>query len=264
MSKKHHRSDEDKLVESPSDSELALIQTEFSKLERHNALTGGRLLIILEGRDASGKDGSIKCMTQQLSPRETRVVALDKPSDRERGEWYFKRYTAHLPAAGEIVFFNRSWYNRAGVEHVLDFCSKKQYQDFLLDAPVFEKLLAHDGIQVLKYYLDVSLKEQTKRLKDRKHDPLKHWKHSPIDDVAIKYWRAYSKARDVMLTKTQHTSAPWHIVQSDNKSSAHLNLMCDVLSQVKYAGKKAKHFKTDPTIVFTFDAQCLKNKRLQN
>jgi polyphosphate kinase 2 len=245
-------------------AQLEAMQAEFSKLEQHNVRTGGRLLIILEGRDASGKDGSIKCMTQQLSPRETHVVALDKPSDRELGGWYFKRFTAHLPDAGEFVFFNRSWYNRAGVEHVLNFCSKKQYQDFLLDAPVFEKLLTDDGIQVLKYYLDVSLVEQTKRLKGRRHDPRKQWKRSPIDDVALKNWAAYSKARDVMLTKTSHASAPWYIVRSDNKPLAHLNLMCDILSRVKYAGKKTTHAAVDPKIVFAFDDHCLQDKLLQN
>jgi polyphosphate kinase 2 len=275
MSKKHkHKKHEDtqknsgatlpEVTEQGEADQLAAMQTEFSKLEQHNIRTGGRLLIILEGRDASGKDGSIRSMTQQLSPRETHVVALAKPSDRELGEWYFKRYTAHLPGAGEIVFFNRSWYNRAGVEHVLGFCSKKQYQDFLLDAPVFERLLTHDGIHVLKYYLDVSLAEQTKRLKDRRCDPLKQWKRSPIDDVAVKNWAAYSKARDVMLTKTSHASAPWHIVRSDNKPLAHLNLMRDILSRVKYAGKKASHAAADPKIVFAWNAECEHGQLLQN
>ncbi|MDI9332931.1 MAG: polyphosphate kinase 2 [Cytophagales bacterium] len=255
---------EKKKIELTIATELAMLQKEFIKLEQHNIHTGGRLLIILEGRDASGKDSTIKCLTQELSPRDIHVVALNKPSDRECREWYFKRFALHLPANGEIVFFNRSWYNRAGVEHVLNFCTKKQYQDFLMAAPIFEKLLVDDGTQILKYYLDISLKEQTKRLKDRKHDWHKYWKSSPIDDVAIKNWAAYSKARDVMLTKTNHASAPWHIVRSDNKPLAHLNLMRDILSHVKYAGKKSAHFAPDPKVVFAFDVQCLEDKLLQS
>jgi polyphosphate kinase 2 len=245
-------------------TEMALVQKELTKLEQHNIRKGGRLLIIVEGRDACGKDSTIRRTTEKLSPREIRVVALGKPSDRECSDWYFKRYIAHLPAAGEIVFFNRSWYNRAGVEHVMNFCTKKQYQDFLSAAPVLEELLVNDGITVLKYYLDVSLAVQSKRLEDRKHDPMKHWKYSPVDDVAIKNWKAYSKARDVMLSKTSHAAAPWHIVRSDSKPLAHLNLMRDILSRIEYGGKKAPYLAPDPKIVFAFDVQCLKEKLLQN
>ena len=169
---------------------LNKLQTELVKLQRHFISCNDKILIILEGRDASGKDGTIKRIVHHLSPRETRVVALGKPSDRDRSCWYFQRYIPYLPAAQELVLFNRSWYNRAGVERVMDFCSKDELEEFMASVSNFENMLVHSGIKFLKYYLDISKAEQKLRLKDRKLDPLKQWKISPIDKVAIKNWKA--------------------------------------------------------------------------
>ena len=178
---------------------LLRLQIELVKLQRHVIARGQRVLVILEGRDAAGKDGTIKRIVEHMSPRETRVVALGPPSERDAHSWYFQRYVPYLPAAGEIVLFNRSWYNRAGVERVMGFCTKVETEDFLETVPQFEAMLIHDGITVLKYYLDITKEEQKERLADRRKDPLKQWKLSPIDAKAPKLWKDYSKARDRML-----------------------------------------------------------------
>lgn len=177
------------------DAQLHILQVELVKLQRHFIGCSDRILVLLEGRDAAGKDGSIKRIVEYLSPRETRVGALGKPSDRDRSGWYFQRYVAHLPVAEELVLFNRSWYNRAGVEHVMGFCSKDQHEEFMQSVPKFEEMLVNSGIKLLKYYLDIGKGEQTRRLADRERDPLKQWKTSPIDAVAVKHWKAYSDAR---------------------------------------------------------------------
>jgi polyphosphate kinase 2 len=234
------------------DAQLHLLQVELAKLQRHVIARGERVLVLLEGRDAAGKDGSIKRIFEYLSPRETRVVALGKPSDRQRSGWYFQRYVAHLPFAEELVLFNRSWYNRAGVERVMGFCTKAEYQEFMQSVPKFEEMLVHSGIKLLKYYLDISKAEQKRRLADRKRDPLKQWKSSPIDAVAIKHWKAYSEARDEMLLQTHTTVAPWRLVLADNKRLARLNLIRDILSTLHYAGKKNKLVQPDLSIVFEF------------
>ena len=174
--------------------ELPRLQVELVKLQRHIIQHGHRLLVLLEGRDAAGKDGVIKRITEHLSPRETRVVALGRPSDRDRRSWYFQRYAAFLPSAEEMVLFNRSWYNRAGVERVMGFCTKAELAEFFEAVVPFERLLVDSGIQILKYYLDISKAEQRRRLEERRADPLKQWKVSPIDRVALKHWRAYSRA----------------------------------------------------------------------
>ncbi|MEO6958386.1 MAG: polyphosphate kinase 2, partial [Burkholderiaceae bacterium] len=173
-------------------TQLRLLQIELVKLQRHFINCGDKILVLLEGRDAAGKDGSIKRIVAHLSPRETRVVALGKPSNRDRSTWYFQRYVAHLPGAEEFVLFNRSWYNRAGVEHVLGFCSEDEYEEFMQSAPKFEEMLVNSGIKLMKYYLDISKEEQKRRLLDRQHNPLTQWKVSPLDAVALKHWKAYS------------------------------------------------------------------------
>jgi polyphosphate kinase 2 len=230
-------------------SELKLLQIELVKLQRQIITSNWRLLVILEGRDAAGKDGTIKCITEHLSPRDTRVVALGKPSSREVGEWYFQRYVAELPAAGEFALFNRSWYNRAGVEKVMGFCTEHQYKQFMGSVNEFEGLLVDDGIQIIKYYLDINKKEQADRLESRKTDPLKQWKISPIDEKAQHMWDAYSNARDLMLAQTSSKKTPWTVINANNKKHAHLNLIRDLLSRVSYPDKDKKILTIDPKIV---------------
>jgi polyphosphate kinase len=216
-----------------------------------------RIAVVVEGRDGAGKDGSIKRIIEHLSPRDTRVVALGKPSDRDRTSWYFQRYVPYLPAGGEFVLFNRSWYNRAGVERVMGFCDDDEYQSFLHEAPQFEAMLVRSGITLVKYYLDISKSEQKERLAARRADPLKQWKISPIDAAAIKKWKEYSEARDAMFMHTSHESAPWHVVKADSKKLARLNLIRHLLSCLDYKGKDDKLLKVDPAIVFKFDEKAL-------
>ena len=245
MSKKTKVADHEKDYE----QELRLLQIELVKLQRQIISGNLRLLVILEGRDTAGKDGTIKRIVEHLSPRETRVVALGKPSSREEGEWYFQRYVAELPSAGEFAIFNRSWYNRAGVEQVMGFCTEVQYKQFMGSVNEFESLLVDSGTQIIKYYLDIDKKEQALRLESRKTDPLKQWKISPIDEQAQKNWKPYSKARDRMLEKTSSKQAPWTVINANNKKLTHLNLIQDLLSRVSYPGKDAKLLKCDPVIV---------------
>ena len=243
-------------------AQLHMLQVELVKLQRHFIGCGDRILVVLEGRDAAGKDGSIKRIVEYLSPRETRVVALGKPSDRDRSGWYFQRYVAYLPVAEELVLFNRSWYNRAGVEHVMGFCSKDEHEEFMRSVPKFEEMLVNSGIKLLKYYLDITKPEQTRRLAERERDPLKQWKTSPIDAVAVKHWKAYSDARDAMLLRTHTDVAPWRIVRADDKRAARLNLIRDILSRLHYAGKKNRLVQPDQDVVFEFTPDCIDAKRL--
>jgi polyphosphate kinase len=216
----------------------------------------------LEGRETAGKDGVIKRIVAHLSPRETRVVALGKPSDRDLGAWYFQRYVAHLPTAGEFALFNRSWYNRAGVERVMGFCTRAQYEEFMETVPAFEQMLVRSGIRLLKYYLDISRKEQRRRLKQSKRDPLTQWKSSPVDAKALNRWKDNSRARNEMLKCTHSAVAPWHVVRADDKQTARLNLIRDLLGRLHYSGKN-KHLVTpDPRVVFEFEAACLRDGRL--
>jgi hypothetical protein len=244
------------------EDELRLLQIELVKLQKNIIQKGERLLVILEGRDTAGKDGSIKRITEHLSPRDTRVVALNKPSPREEGEWYFQRYVAELPSAGEFTIFNRSWYNRAGVEKVMGFCTDVQYKQFMNTVNEFEALLVGSGIQLLKYYLDITKDEQAARIKDREQDPLKQWKISPIDQQAQKYWKAYSTARDLMLKKTNSSDAPWTVIQANDKKLAHLNLIRDLLSKVSYPKKDKKILKIDPKIVSSWPSTSSKLPKL--
>jgi polyphosphate kinase 2 len=238
---------------------LLPLQIELVKLQREIIDSNRKILVVFEGRDAAGKDGTIKSITAHLSPRETRLVALGKPTERDRSSWYFQRYVHHLPAAQEMVIFNRSWYNRAGVERVMGFCTKEEYEEFLETVPTFERLLERSGIQLFKYYLDISKGEQKKRLKERRTDPLKQWKISPIDEAAVKHWKDYSRARNAMFARSNDPLAPWHVVRADDKHAAHLNVIRHLLSKLDYAGKDKKLTVPDPEIVFAYDELYLEN-----
>src|SRR5262249_43887903 len=239
----------------PAAASMRLCSASFRsvKVQHHVIKHQHKVLVIFEGRDAAGKDGTIKRFVEHLSPRETRVVALSKPSERDNASWYFQRYVAHLPAEQELVLFNRSWYNRAGVERVMGFCTDKQYGSFLEEVIPFEQMLIRSGIQIVKYYLDIGRKEQKKRLHDRRRDPLKQWKTSPIDKVALKKWDAYTQARDVMLTRTSTRQSPWIVVRADDKHLTHLNVIRDFLARLA-CPKTDKHMAVpDRSIVFSYD-----------
>jgi len=235
------------------------LQIELVKLQRHFIDCDDKILVLLEGRDAAGKDGVIKRIVQHLSPRETRVVALGRPSDRETTTWYFQRFVPHLPAAQEFVLFNRSWYNRAGVERVMGFCGDAQYEEFLESVPEFEHMLVRSGTKLLKYYLDISREEQKKRLRERRSDPLKQWKVSPIDDEALRHWDDYTVARNAMLARTHNPVTPWTVVRADDKRVARLNLIRDLLSRLEYAGRDAALLRTDPDVVFPYEETYVRN-----
>ena len=209
--------------------QLRELQIGLAAMQRQLIAEDRRLLVIFEGRDSAGKDGAIKRIIEHQSPRETRVVALGKPTERDRSSWYFQRWITHLPAAGEFVLLNRSWYNRAGVERVMGFCTEAEYARFFKDVGPFEDLLTQDGLMVIKYYLDISRTEQAARLEDRRINPLKQWKISPIDAVALEKFDAYSQARDAMLAKTGDT-VPWRVVRADDKRRARLEIIRDLLN----------------------------------
>ena len=236
---------------------LKRLQIELVKLQRDLIKNEQKILVIFEGRDAAGKDGTIKRIIQHLSPRETRVVALGKPSDRDTRSWYFQRYVPHLPASQEMVLFNRSWYNRAGVERVMGFCSDEEYEAFMHTVPGFEQMLIDNGIQLFKYYLDISKAEQKRRLADRREDPLKQWKISPIDEQATKNWKAYSEARNAMFARSHSPISPWFIVRADDKKSTRIHVISDLLSRLDYAGKDENLALPDPNQVFAYDEQYL-------
>jgi polyphosphate kinase 2 len=231
-------------------AELRKLQIELLKLQNHVKDEGLRIVVLFEGRDAAGKGGTIKRITQHLNPRGARVVALEKPSDRERTQWYFQRYVTHLPAAGEIVLFDRSWYNRAMVEPVMGFCTDEQNKRFLKDVPMFEELLVKDGIQLLKYYFSVSKAEQLRRFDSREVDPLKQFKVSPVDREAQALWNQYTVKKFQMLGESNRTLTPWTVVRSDNKKRARVNCIKHMLGELDYVGKPDDDsFVTDPEIV---------------
>ena len=211
------------------EKELKRLQVKLCGLQEWVKAKGLRAIVIFEGRDAAGKGGTIKAITERLSPRVFRVVALPAPSDREKTQMYLQRYVQHFPAAGEVVIFDRSWYNRAGVEHVMGFCTKEQYKRFLELCPLFERHLVEAGVQLIKFWLEVGNKEQERRFKARVDDPLRQWKLSAMDLPSRKKWYAYSRARDVMLKATDRSFAPWHIVRSDDKRRARLNCISELL-----------------------------------
>ena len=204
-------------------TELFRLQAELVKLQDWVVATGHKVVILFEGRDAAGKGGVIKRINQRLNPRVCRVAALPAPNDRERTQWYFQRYVSHLPAAGEIVLFDRSWYNRAGVERVMGFCSDEEYEDFFRDVPDFEKMLVRSGIQLIKYWFSISDEEQHLRFLGRIHDPLKQWKLSPMDLESRRRWEEYTKAKEIMIERTHIDEAPWWVVQAVDKKKARLN-----------------------------------------
>ncbi|MFG6440763.1 polyphosphate kinase 2 [Roseateles sp. LKC17W] len=214
--------------------ELFRLQSELVKLQDWVQHTGHKVVILFEGRDAAGKGGVIKRITQRLNPRVCRVAALPAPNDRERTQWYFQRYVSHLPAAGEIVLFDRSWYNRAGVERVMGFCTDEQYEEFFRSAPEFERMLQRSGIQLIKYWFSISDDEQRVRFLGRIHDPLKQWKLSPMDLESRRRWEEYTKAKEVMLERTHIPESPWWVVPADDKKRARLNCIRHLLSQMPY------------------------------
>ena len=214
--------------------ELVRLQFELIKLQEWVRLQGLKVVVIFEGRDAAGKGGVIKRITESLNPRICRVVALGTPTEKERGQWYFQRYVSQLPARGEIVLFDRSWYNRAGVERVMGFCTDEEYEEFLRACPLFEEMLVRSGIYLIKYWFSVNDEEQEKRFLERMRNPTKRWKLSPMDVESRKYWIEYSRAKDVMLEHTDRKLTPWFIVDADNKKRARLNCICHLLQQIPY------------------------------
>jgi polyphosphate kinase 2 len=230
--------------------EKRALQVELLKLQRWIKDSGGRLMIVFEGRDAAGKGGTIKRFTENLNPRGARVVALEKPTEKEQSEWYLQRYVAHLPAAGEIVMLDRSWYNRAGVERVMGFCRPDECMEFLREAPEFERMLARDGITLVKFWFSVSRTEQLRRFIERQHDPVKQWKLSPVDLASLDKWDEYTEAKESMFFFTDLADAPWTVVKSNDKKRARLEAMRYVLSRVHYEDRDEQIVgRPDPLIV---------------
>ncbi|HEY2074892.1 MAG TPA: polyphosphate kinase 2 [Streptosporangiaceae bacterium] len=241
---------DERLSRKKYDKEKSRLQIELLKLQRHIKASGGRLVIVFEGRDAAGKGGTIKRFAENLNPRGARVVALEKPTDREQGEWYLQRYITHLPAAGELVMFDRSWYNRAGVERVMEFCRPEESMEFLREAPEFERMLARDGITLIKFWFSVSRAEQLRRFVNRQLDPVKRWKLSPIDLASLDRWDDYTEAKEAMFFFTDLADAPWTVVKSNDKKRARLEAMRYVLRRVDYEGRNEDLVgRPDPLIV---------------
>jgi polyphosphate kinase 2 len=237
MSKKDSKKKAAKADKIPSDvyeAEVFRLQTEFVKLQEWVKESGARVVVIFEGRDAAGKGGTIKRITEYLSPRVVKVAALPAPTDRERGQWYYQRYIAHLPAPGEITIFDRSWYNRAGVEKVMGFCTPTEHSLFLRQTPIFEQMLLDDGIILRKYWFSVSDGEQLRRFRSRLNDPVRQWKLSPMDLESVYRWEDYSRAKDEMMVHTDTPNSPWYVVESDIKKHARVNMMSHLLSTIKY------------------------------
>jgi polyphosphate kinase len=224
-------------------AELFRLQTELVKLQEWVKATGARVVVIFEGRDAAGKGGTIKRITEYLSPRVARIAALPAPTERERGQWYYQRYIEHLPARGEIVLFDRSWYNRAGVELVMGFCTPQEHTRFLRQTPIFEQMLIDDGIILRKYWFSVSDDEQLRRFKSRRNDPLRRWKLSPMDLESVYRWEEYSRAKDQMMVHTDTPASPWFVVESDSKKHARLNMIAHLLGSIDY--EEVEHPKVD-------------------
>ena len=242
---------EDKLDRNSYEAELQEVWLQLALLQEHVARSGTRVLLVFEGRDAAGKGGTIRRYLKHLNPRYNLHVALPKPSDRERAQWYFQRYVEWLPAAGETVLFDRSWYNRAGVEPVMGFCTPEETTRFLAEVPHFEQMLVNDGIHLMKFWLAIGREMQMKRFHDRRHDPLKRWKLSPVDLEALPRYDDYSAARDRMIAETHRPQAPWTVVLSNDKRRARINVIRSVLHRLDYEGKDAERIGVpDPAIVF--------------
>ena len=253
MSRKSDEAYEEELVQ----LQIAMVDTQMWAME-----TGKKILVIFEGRDTAGKDGAIKRVTEHMEPRHTRVVSLPKPSDREASQWFFQRYVAHLPAAGEIVLFNRSWYNRAGVEVVMGFSSPEEQADFIRDVPEFEHMLIEGGVQIIKFWLDITRKEQAERLEARVEDPLKRFKISSLDAEAQKRWDDYTAARDTMLLKSHSQHAPWTIVATDKKKRARLNVLRHLIGAIGAPEMSVKVERPDRDVCFRFDPAALTDGRM--
>jgi len=245
------------------DDDLAALQVELVRFQQWAIETRQRDLVIFEGRDAAGKDGAIKRIVEHLSIRSTRVMALPKPTERERGQWYFQRYVEHLPAQQELVLFNRSWYNRAGVERVMGFSTPEEQETFLRDVPVFESMLVHSGVEIVKLWLDISREEQAERLDERRTDPLKALKVSPLDAVAEEKWDAYSQARDEMLTRTHTDDAPWTVVRTDKKKEARSNIIRHLLKTLAPEEISRDVPPPDPDVLYRFEPAALTDGRLE-
>ena len=244
----------DKLARKPYEREKAALQVELLKVQDWVKATSGKVVILFEGRDAAGKGGTIKRFTEHLNPRGARVVALEKPTESERTEWFFQRYIRHLPHGGEIVLFDRSWYNRAGVERVMGFCDGREYLEFMRQAPELERMLVRSGIRLFKYWFSVTRKEQRRRFEAREKDVLKHWKLSPIDRQSFDKWDEYTAAKEAMFFYTDTADAPWTIVKSDDKKRARLNCMRHFLAALPYTNKDARVVgRPDPLIVASAD-----------
>ena len=236
------------------EKELKLLQVELVKLQQWIAKNNKRVAVIFEGRDAAGKGGSIRRFTEHLNPRTMRLVALNKPTEVEKGQWYFQRYIKALPNPGEIVFFDRSWYNRAVVEPVMGFCSENQYKKFLVQVPEFEHMLYEDGVTIIKFWLSISKTEQLRRFNARNNDPLKRWKFSPVDKKSQELWEKYSFYKDEMFSKTHTTYSPWIVVKTNDKKKARIECIRHVLSQFNYEGKEASQtiLNPDPNVVMRY------------
>ncbi len=228
------------------EQELYRLQGELVKMQGWMRATGARVVVVFEGRDAAGKGGTIQRVAQFLNPRFATIAALPAPTERQHTQWYFQRYVEHLPAAGELVLFDRSWYNRAGVEHVMGFCTPQEYSRFLHQCPIFERLLVEDGIMLRKYWFSVSDEEQQRRFRDRLHDPMRRWKLSPMDLESITRWEDYSRAKDEMFVHTNIPEAPWHDVESDDKRSARINMITHLLSTIPYSDIEPPSIKLPP------------------
>jgi polyphosphate kinase 2 len=235
-----------KLPSAVYEAELRRLQAEFVKVQEWVKADRQRILVVFEGRDAAGKGGTIKRITQYLSPRAARIAALPAPTEREKTQWYFQRYMEHLPSAGEIVLFDRSWYNRAGVEKVMGFCTPTEYRRFLHQCPILERMLVEDGVLLRKYWFSVSDQEQQRRFKSRLEDPMRQWKLSPMDLESITRWEDYSRAKDEMMVHTDIPEAPWYVVESDDKKSARLNMMAHLLATIPYVDLPPAPLKLPP------------------
>lgn len=244
------------------EKQLAHLQLALVRTQQAAVASGERIVLVLEGRDSAGKDGTIQRIVEHLSVRNTRVVALPKPSDRERTQWYFQRYVAHLPSAGELVIFNRSWYNRGGVEVVMGFSTDAQQAEFLRDAPDFERMLVESGIRLVKIWLDIDKHEQKQRLAARREEPLKALKVSDMDAVAQDKWEDYTAARDAMLTRTHTAIAPWYCVRADKKKPARLAILRHLLRQVAPAEIAREVDAPDPDLLFAFEVDAIEDGRL--
>ncbi|HEY5105554.1 MAG TPA: polyphosphate kinase 2 [Caulobacteraceae bacterium] len=242
--------------------DLRRLQIDLVRYQKWAMKSGAKALVIFEGRDGAGKDGTIKRIVEHLAPRNTRVVALPKPSDRQRTQWYFQRYISHLPAACDFVVFNRSWYNRAGVERVMDFCTPRELEDFLRDVPSLERMLEEANMRLIKIWLDISKKEQADRLNVRRSDPLKQLKISDLDEVAQKKWKDYSKARNDMLVRTHTAIAPWICVRADHKKTARLNVIRHLLRTLAPPDVCEHAGTPDPKVLFPFEEAALTDGRL--